>query len=100
MPQGPIAVSSVANPRLKSSLNLSDDAVLKATPGTILTILVLEPGSAPGAVHDCATVAAAADANKIAPIPNESGPLALNFPALVGIVVLPGTDQVLAVSYQ
>ena len=41
----------------------------------------------------------AAAANKIASIPNTVGVITLDWPCAVGIVVTPGSGQVLAVSY-
>jgi len=80
-------------------LNITAAAVVKATPGTIYNVSVTTAGSAPGAVHDVATVGAAAAANLVASIPNTVGNYSLIFPCATGIVVTPGTGQVLSVSY-
>ena len=102
MPQGPIAVSNVPNPRLKSSLNITTPTVVKAGPGTILTVLVSVAGSTPGSINDVATDAPAAG-NLVCEIPNQVGPVGggpLNFPALNGILVVPGTGQTVSVAFQ
>jgi hypothetical protein len=51
-----------------------------------------------GTATDCATAGAAAASNQVATIPNALGSYAVNFPCLVGIVVVPGSGQTLAVS--
>jgi len=101
MPQGPIAVqqSPAANGN-KSALYVNGAKVIKASAGMVAQINVLVAGAA-GAVYDCATTAAAAavTANQIAVIPATVGPVEIRFPALVGIVVVPGAGQVISVSY-
>lgn len=82
-----------------TSLNLTLATVVKAAPGTIVAINVLVAGSAPGSVNDVATNAPT-DANKVATIPNTLGLLTLNWPCAVGILVVPGTGQTVAVLYQ
>jgi hypothetical protein len=53
-----------------------------------------------GTVNDAATTGAAAVANQIAAVPNTLGAsVSLNFPFDKGLVIVPGTGQVLAVSY-
>lgn len=99
MPQGPIAVTNYPNPKLKTSLNITAPTVVKAGPGTILSVLVQVAGSAPGSVNDVATDAPAA-ANQVAVIPNALETMALNFPCLVGILIVPGAGQTLSVSFQ
>lgn len=83
----------------KSNLNVTAATVVKATPGTVWTVNVTTAGSAPGTVHDVATTGAAAAANLVAEIPNTVGTYTLTFPCLTGIVVTPGTGQVVSVAY-
>jgi len=61
---------------------------------------VVVAGSAPGSVNDCATTGAAATANELAPLPNALGTIDLQFAYSTGLVIVPGTGQTLAVSYQ
>jgi hypothetical protein len=83
-----------------SSLNINTSAtVVKALPGTLWTVSVTTAGSAPGSVHDVATTGAAAAANLVYDIPNTVGVYSLYWPCKVGIVVTPGTGQVLSVAY-
>ena len=49
---------------------------------------------------DCTATAAATTANQMASIPETVGTYQLNFPALHGIVVTPGTGQQVSLSYQ
>jgi hypothetical protein len=72
--------------------------VIKAAKGYIARVSVIVAGAA-GAVYDCATTAAAITANEIAVIPATIGPVALEFPCLTGITVLPGAGQIISVSY-
>lgn len=100
MPQGPIAVQVVPYPALKSELNLDAESVVKSSPGTVLRVNVITAGSDPGSVNDSKTEGEADASNLIFAIPNEVGSYDVNFPALVGILVVPGTGQVVALSYQ
>lgn len=81
-----------------SSLNITADALVKSTPGRTFRISVLVAGVA-GALHDCASIGAAAASNKIAVIPAVVGVYELNWPHLVGIVIDCGAGQTLAISY-
>lgn len=84
-----------------SKLNITAATVVKASPGTVYKVNVVVAGSAPGTVNDCATTGAAAAANEIAAIPNTVGPVEIGpFPTFVGIVVVPGTGQTLAVAFE
>lgn len=100
-PAGAIPVYVTGGPAgaTSTSLNVSVPTVIKAAPGTILTVMVITPGSAPGTVNDVATNAPTAG-NFVGPIPNAVGPVAFNWPCQAGILVVPGTDQVVNVSWQ
>jgi len=82
----------------RSRLNISADTVIKASKGYIAVVNVLVAGAA-GEIHDCATVAAAANANRVAAIPATVGIHVLNFPCANGIVYKVGAGQVISVSY-
>jgi hypothetical protein len=98
MPQGPFQTVSlgVAN---RSALNITANTVVKATAGFVVTVVVLDEGSANGGLFDAATVGAAAAANEIFAIPQVAGTYVINFPASNGIVVKPGAGQTIAISY-
>lgn len=83
-----------------SRLNIAAATVVKATPGRVCQVSVVTAGSTLGTINDVATTGAAAAANQVGSAPNTAGAVVpLNFPCAVGIVVVPGTGQVLAVSY-
>jgi len=93
------SAGSLITAPVSRTLNITAATVIKASAGTIGSISVLVAGSAPGAVHDCATTGAAAAGNKVAVIADAVGVTALNWPATAGIVVVPGTGQTIAVSF-
>lgn len=96
MPQNPIV------PRFGGStsvLNITAATVVKAAPGTLWTITVTTAGSAAGSAHDVLTTGGAAAGNLIFDIPNTVGVYTLYWPCKTGIVITPGTGQVLSVAY-
>jgi len=82
-----------------TALNLSASTAIKATAGRVCQVNVITAGSAPGAIHDCATTGTAAAANQVAVIPNTVGLYKIDFPCATGITYVLGTGQVVAVSY-
>jgi hypothetical protein len=85
---------------MSTALNITGPRVLKNAGGTVLVVSVIAPGTGPGKIHDCATTGAAAAENQVALVPAAVGTYQINFPCLVGIVVAPGSGQMLAVSFQ
>lgn len=85
-----------------SAKNITAATVVKAVPGKVLTVTIVDDGSAGGFVHDAATTGTAAAANAILALPTGGGPLSIqaNFPCSTGIVVAPGTGQVIAIAYE
>lgn len=90
---------AVRNGGSSAQYNITAATVVKATPGRLVRIDVITAGSAAGTANDCATTGAAAVGNQIASIPNTVGSIELDWPCATGIVIVPGTSQVLAVSY-
>jgi len=95
---------------ISSALNLTAAAVIKATPGRLVRIVIAAPGSTSGAFtfNDCATTGAAAAANQIFTLAynataNVAGAVfTLEWPCSTGIVlsaVPGGGSPVVAVSY-
>jgi hypothetical protein len=82
-----------------SSLNISAATVVKARPGTLFRVSVTTAGSAAGAVYDAATTGGNVAANLVAAIPDAAGVIELEWPVANGILIVPGTGQVLSVSY-
>lgn len=80
-------------------LNITAAAVIKAKPGTIFNVSVTTAGTTTGKVNDTTTTGGVAAANLVASIPNTVGVYPMNFPCSSGIVITPGTGQVISVSY-
>lgn len=85
---------------LKSAKNLTAATLVQAGVGRVAKVSVIVAGSAVGTVNDVATTGAAAVANQIMVIPNTVGVYDLDWPLGLGLVVVPGTGQTVAVSYQ
>ena len=98
MPQGPFQTVSLGAAN-KSALNITDDTIVKASAGFVVTLVVLDAGSANGGLYDTAVIADAAAENEIFAIPQVAGVYTINFPASSGIVIKPGTGQTIAISY-
>lgn len=96
MPQNPIVPRPGGN---ASRLNITEATVVKALPGTCFTVSVTTAGSAAGAVYDAATTGGDTAANLLASLPNEVGVYSLSFPCANGILVVPGTAQVVSVAF-
>jgi hypothetical protein len=84
-----------------AAFNLTSGAkLIKVGPGRVGTLTTIVAGTTVGTVNDAATTGAAAIGNQIAAVPNTLGAsVPLNFPFANGLVIVPGTGQVLAVSY-
>lgn len=91
-------VNVVANPA-KTMLNITAATVVKAAPGLIGRVFVNTAGSTVGSLSDAATTGAIAAANLISALPNTVGPLTIEAYTANGIVITPGTGQVLSITY-
>lgn len=81
-----------------SSVADIDAATLVRTgAGRLATVSITTAGSAAGAIYD-ASVATSTE-REVFSIPNTLGVVFVNMPVRYGIVVAPGTGQVVAVSY-
>ena len=81
----------------RNAPNLSAATLVKIGSGRMATISILTAGSGNGNIYD--TNAAASTTNPIFTIPNTIGVIFVNMPVSFGIVVAPGTGQVVTVSY-
>ena len=79
---------------------ISTTTVVKLGAGAVIKAIVTVAGSGAGAIYDCTATAAAVTANEIASLPTTLGPIDIEFPCLVGIFVVPGTGQQIAISWQ
>ena len=98
---GNLRVSTSGSAKL-STLNITAATVVKAAPGYVGQLSVVTVGDATtvGAVYDNSLTTGLSAANKIFTIPNVVGSYPVNFPAAVGIVVVPGTvGQVVALAF-
>lgn len=82
-----------------TALDISAAAVVKAAPGVALVAQVLTAGSAAGAIYDATATSGNGAANQVAALPNTVGAIVVNMPCAAGIVVVPGSGQVVALSY-
>jgi len=81
----------------KVSNAISVATVVATGQGRLVQISVITAGSSAGAAYD-ATVSSATT-SQIVSIPNTVGIIAVNIPTNNGIVIAPGTGQVITVSY-
>lgn len=81
----------------KNAANVSSATLVSTGAGRIATVSVTTAGSAAGAVYDAAVVTATT--NKLYSIPNTVGVYLVNLPTSYGIVVAPGSGQVVAIGY-
>ena len=82
-----------------SVLNIIAATVVKVSPGTIWNVNVTTAGSTIGGVYDFAASSGQGVANYIAAIPDVVGVINLTFPCKTGILIVPGTGQVVSVSF-
>jgi hypothetical protein len=82
-----------------TALNVTTTTLLKANPGRLVRIDVVVAGSTAGAAYDTNATGSTAASNQICSIPNTVGPIWLDWPAQVGIVLSPGTGRTLAAAY-
>lgn len=92
---GSLPVASGAS----SALNITVATVVKAAPGRLVRVSVIAAGSAAGTVNDHATTSGVGASNQIGTIPTAVGTTLFDWPCAVGITVVPGTGQTIAVSY-
>lgn len=88
-----------SNAAITSKLNITTATVVKAASGELVCFNVTVAGAA-GTINDTTTTGAAVAANVIAAIPAVVGSYCGRFPFLSGLVVAPGSAQVVSVSYQ
>jgi hypothetical protein len=76
---------------------ISAATVVSTGQGRLVQVVVLTAGSTAGAAYDA--TASTATTNQIVSIPNTLGVTNVNIPTNNGIVIAPGTGQVITVSY-
>jgi hypothetical protein len=93
--QGKSSALNISTPTLVVAVS-KDQSLAQAR---VVRVNVLVAGTTAGTVNDSASVAGAGAANEIAALPNVVGPILIDFPILAGLVIVPGTGQVVSVSY-
>jgi len=78
---------------------VSAQSVVSANPGRLCVVTVIAPGSASGTIYDASTTATAVAGRRLWTIPQTAGTYPIGLPVEYGIVVTPGTGQVVAVGY-
>ena len=89
----------VAHANGETTLDITTATVIKAAQGTLVSIEVIVAGSAAGAAYDHDQTSGVSATNQIAAIPTTIGLIPLAWTCSVGIVVVPGTGQTLAVKW-
>lgn len=82
-----------------ATTNITTATVLKAVPGRVARVSVLVVGSTVGSINDCVTTGAAAATNSLFVVPMTLGSYTVDMPCSLGVTVVPGTGQTLAVSW-
>ncbi len=82
-----------------TKLDITAQTVVKASPGKLFTVSVTTAGSTAGTVNDSATVAGIAAANLVGSFEAVGVYPFYDWPCAAGIVITPGTGQVLSVSF-
>ena len=87
-------------PRPTSSLlNITAQTVVKASPGKVFTVSVTPAGTTFGTLNDAATAGTVAATNLIGSFEAVGTYDFHDWPCAKGIVITPGTGQVLSVSF-
>lgn len=98
---GPVGVPPGAVGGDKWYPDISSATVVKASAGRCVRVSVITAGTTPGLVYDNnATGASNTTANQFGTIPNTVGTTEFEWPCGAGIVVVPGTGQVVAVAFE
>lgn len=82
-----------------NSLEISASTYFQTSYGWVGKISVIVAGTTTGTVYDTTSVASAGVGNRLAIIPNTVGIYTINMPVNNGIVVTPGSGQIVAMSY-
>lgn len=82
-----------------TALDISAATVIKAAPGVAVMAQVITAGTTAGTVNDTTATKSAAVTNQVAALPNVVGAVPINMPCATGIVVVPGSGQVISLSF-
>ena len=82
---------------VRNVTDITTTTLVFPNPGRLCTVVVTTAGTTVGSVYDSNTTSVTT--GKVFSIPNALGVTVLNFPVALGILVVPGTGQILSVSY-
>lgn len=85
--------------QIKANLTGSSPILITDTATRLATVSVIEAGSTVGYVYDSKTATINSETSTLCAIQNTVGTYFINMPANLGLVISPGTDQVVTVSY-
>ncbi len=100
-----MANSSVSNtgPTLGgafSQYDISSTTLIKSASGVLYRVSVTTAGTTTGAIYDTNATGSVGASNLVAVIPEAVGVYEFIWPCQTGIVVVPGTSQVISVAYE
>lgn len=82
-----------------AKLDISAKTLVVAGVGRVARVSVTTVGSTAGVINDSLTTAGTSSSNVIAAIPMAVGVYEIDFPFYSGLVITPGTGQVISVTY-
>lgn len=82
-----------------AKLDISAQTLVVAGVGRVARVSVTTAGSTAGTINDSKTTGGVAATNVIAAIPMAVGVYEIDFPFYGGLVITPGTSQVISVTY-
>jgi hypothetical protein len=82
---------------VRNAVDISTTTLVFPNPGRVCTVIVTTAGTTAGSVYDSNTTSVTT--GKVFVIPNTLGVTVLNFPVATGILVVPGTGQIVSISY-
>lgn len=83
-----------------SQYDISTTTLLKSASGVLYRISVTTAGTTTGAIYDTNATGSVGASNLVAVIPEAVGVYEFIWPCQTGIVVVPGTSQVISVAYE
>lgn len=78
---------------------ISSSTLVSGKPGRLVNVIVTTAGSTVGSAYDASSVSTVSASNLLYSIPNTVGVYVVSVPLLYGLVITPGTSQVVTVTY-
>lgn len=94
-----LTYQQVNGTQIKGNISGTDPVLVKGSSARLSTVSVISAGSTVGYVYDSKTTTITAATTKLYVIPMTVGAYFINMPASLGLVIVPGTGQVVTVSY-